>query len=37
MKSMDGKLFATDADTKPTSATWLQTLGPDFLYAEIQP
>jgi len=34
---MDGKMFATDADTKPTSTTQLQTLGSDFLYAGIQP
>ena len=37
MKSTDGKQFATNADTKPTFATWLQTLGSDFLYADIQP
>jgi len=36
MKSGDGKRFATDADTKPAFATWLLTLGSDFLYAGIQ-
>jgi hypothetical protein len=36
MKSMVGKQFETDADMKPTLATWLQTLGPNFLYAGLQ-
>ena len=36
MKSMNCKQFAADADTKPTSGTWLHTLGSDFLYAGIQ-
>jgi hypothetical protein len=36
MKSMDGKQFTADPDTKPTFKTWLQTFGSDFLYVGIQ-
>jgi len=36
MKNMDGKQFAKDADMKPNSTNWLQTLASDFLYAGIQ-